>query len=501
MALMALQVRFFAHAQVLEQLGRLQPRTVVVACAAGYALWSWIRSLLRPRFPQVRGWPFLGILPYINGGKDILTFVEKCADEIGQDGVFEYELVGERTVVCCNWETAKPILDARPYKVTRTAMFKRIKKEIQGVFVAEGAMWRRHRQLIAPAFHQRALQNYMPSVKLSVTKFVDYLVESSGQMVNMSQLLPVLSSCVLIAAMSGSHIDSFQSVASLPIVAQVPKVFAAAVLRMFAPVPYWELPFVGRLCPHVEVFERFRQLTVELIDKSLGPTEAENGKTLLAKLAEAHEGDKLTRMELVGAVQTLFAAGIDTTALTLAWAFYELSKNATLQEEVAKEAASVLLEGGDAIAQSEKLSLCTAVWNETLRLHNVAQWLVLTLQVDMEVHGKKLRAGQEVAVLTRYIAQHSDEMKALGDDIYTWNPKRWIDAKGGLKKVPMLDLMFGHGSRFCVGKNLANLEGVMTIAEVCRRIKFDPCTYAVKEVHNFTTAPEPDITVCIHARQ
>mmetsp|Transcript_41783 Transcript_41783/g.97927 ORF Transcript_41783/g.97927 Transcript_41783/m.97927 type:complete len:498 (-) Transcript_41783:166-1659(-) len=491
------QGRLIALAQ--EQLAQIRPRTVLIACAAGYALWSWIRSLCRPRFRQVKGWPFLGILPYINGGKDFVTFVEKCASEIGQDGVFEFQLAGERTVVFCNWEAAKPIFDARPYKVTRGAKFERVKKEVDGVFFAEGAMWRRHRQLVAPAFHQKALQNYVPSVKLSVTKFVDYLVEASGQTVNMSELLPRMTSCVLIAALSGSNIESFQSVASLPLVEQIPKTFAALVLRMFAPFPYWKIPLVGKLCPHVKDLERFKELTSDLIDKSL--KEAENGKTLLAKLADAHEGDKLTREELVGAVQTLFAAGTDTTALTLAWAFYELSRDIALQEELAKEASTILSEGGDAMAQSQKLVLCTAVWNETLRLHAVGAFLLFTLQVDMEVQGKKLEAGQDVVVAIRYIAQHSEEMLALGDDVCTWNPKRWIDAQGGLKRVPMLDLMFGHGSRYCVGKSLATLEGVMTIAEVSRRIKLDPCTYAVKEVNNFTAAPEPDITVCIHARK
>jgi cytochrome P450 len=70
--------------------------------------------------------------------------------------------------------------------------------------------------------------------------------------------------------------------------------------------------------------------------------------------------------------QTMILAGSDTTATTLAFALYELSRNPTLLEACRAEAQAVLGGRDPAGVPAEvfqgQLPLITGVANETLRL-------------------------------------------------------------------------------------------------------------------------------------
>mmetsp|Transcript_9813 Transcript_9813/g.17754 ORF Transcript_9813/g.17754 Transcript_9813/m.17754 type:complete len:504 (+) Transcript_9813:81-1592(+) len=483
-----------------------QRRVLLAACATGYVVWKCIRGALRKRrFPKVKGWPLLGVLPYIKGGKAMVTCAEQWAAEIGsQEGAFEVNIAGKEFVFVCSWDVAKPVFDARPYKVGRTVLFRRLADEVNGVFMAEGSKWRRHRQLVAPAFHSRAMQNYVPAVKTIVAKFVQNLADLAGEpgtpKVNLSQLCPRLTSSILISTLSGEMVEAFTdaSLAHAPLVSQVDKFFTAIMARMYAPVEYWKLPGIGAWFPHCKEITRMNALIADLIERTMA--KGLSGTTLLDKLTEAHEGDKLSKDELIGNVGTLFAAGTDTTASTLVWAFYELSMQPELQEELAREARAVLPQGLNTMEQLEQLTLAKAVWWESMRLHTPAPFMAFTLNVEVEVAGRLLPPGTNVSMLNRYMINNSEEMRALGSDLDVWRPKRWLDGAGGLKKVAMADLFFGHGARTCVGKMLAILEGVCTIAEVCRHFRIAKCAYAVHEVQNFTSTAEPDVVLSMEPR-
>ena len=124
----------------------------ISAGIAGVALllYKTLKAAPVQRFKMAKGVPFLGILLEMEGGKKYLQTFERLADEIGDEGVFEATLLGERQVVVCTCEEVKKVMELRPSKLRRDVHLDNIKDIFNRVFNAEGADWKRHRRLTAP---------------------------------------------------------------------------------------------------------------------------------------------------------------------------------------------------------------------------------------------------------------------------------------------------------------------------------------------------------------
>ena len=468
---------------------------ITTACVTSAVLVyrCWRDASRMPQFKKAKGVPFFGILFQIAGGLQIVRVLEDWASKIGDEGVFEVTLVGQRSLVVCNWEQAKKVLEPRPSKVRRTKDFESFKEMVDGLFLAEGAQWKRHRQLLGPAFHPKMIPNYLPLACSVVDMLGAHLSTSAGGKLNISKLMQRTTSSILVKVLTGNDIFSSDFLPHL--LNQLDSIGEIAIARVVCPVPYWKIPLLRSILPSNKTVERMNQMFAEIIDKAGADPE---GKTLLSKMVEAHDGDKLSHQELLGNVGTLLIAGTDTTSITVSWACYELSHRPDLQASIAAEVERVAPRGVSTAEQVEELKLARAVWNETLRIHSPGPYLILTTLTDLELAGKTVPAGTNIFCLDRYCSRHSDKTKEiLGEDLDAWRPERWFDKSKNLQKFAPLDTLgsFGYGSRSCLGKHLADLEGTLLISEVCRRIKMAPCEHKIYEVTEFTTHPDQDIVL------
>merc|ERR1712032_174831 len=131
---------------------------------------------------------------------------------------------------------------------------------------------------------------------------------------------------------------------------------------------------------------------------------------------------------------------------------------------LAAEVASKAGEGVTSIQHLHELHLVRAVWAETLRLHSVTPMLLLHNVEEMRLAGRMLPAGTEIIVLSRYVENSMPDIQALGSDLKEFRPERWL--QDGVFKQSRDSLAFGNGSRACLGKRLADLEGQLAIAEI-----------------------------------
>lgn len=66
----------------------------------------------------------------------------------------------------------------------------------------------------------------------------------------------------------------------------------------------------------------------------------------------------------------------------------------------------------------------------------------------------------------RHVLHTAPEVKSkLGEDLHVFRPSRWIGPEGLVKCPPFDSLPFGNGARLCLGKQLADYEGRLVIAE------------------------------------
>jgi cytochrome P450 len=155
---------------------------------------------------------------------------------------------------------------------------------------------------------------------------------------------------------------------------------------------------------------------------------AQPGDDLLSVLLHASdEGEALGEEELIGFCALLVMAGTETTTNSLGNALLLLERRRDLRAQLLARRRIP----GSAI-------------DEVLRFESPVQGLTRVLAADVELHGRRLCAGERVHLL--FASANRDERVFA-------EPER-VD----LTREPNPHLAFGFGIHFCLGASLARLE-------------------------------------------
>jgi cytochrome P450 len=121
-------------------------------------------------------------------------------------------------------------------------------------------------------------------------------------------------------------------------------------------------------------------------------------------------------------------AGIETTALTLGWTLYLVSRRPEVADKIRREADEVYGTRSPTAADMERLSNTRSVMLEALRLYPPAWALIRTAVADDEIAGHKIKAGDRI-VLCPYVIHHDAK---YWEDPEEFRPERFEPGRGGL---------------------------------------------------------------------
>jgi cytochrome P450 len=111
------------------------------------------------------------------------------------------------------------------------------------------------------------------------------------------------------------------------------------------------------------------------------------------------------------------------------------------------------------------LELVRACFDEAARLQGGLVFNPKRAVVDDEIGGYRIPAG--ATVLHSNIALQRDP-RFWGEDAERFRPDRWLE--GGIDNAAFQN--FGRGPRMCMGKRMAYIEAVLTIATAFQRYTF-----------------------------
>ncbi|CAO3693849.1 unnamed protein product [Rhizopus stolonifer] len=228
---------------------------------------------------------------------------------------------------------------------------------------------------------------------------------------------------------------------------------------------------------NLHVIDSFAQ---EVIDKRRQEIDAgmEVKKDLLGRfMAASNEtGEKLGDKELRDAVLNFIIAGRDTTAQALSWLFYSISLQPRIEKKMLQEINQHITDNleQDSSALYEAINnmpYIHAVFYETLRLFpSVPSNQKYALNDDIWPDGTHVKAGTYIS-WSPYAQGRAE--KVWGDDAKQFNPERWIDEQGKLKRESAGKWPAFHaGPRICLGQNLATLEALVCVIMLLRRYSF-----------------------------
>jgi cytochrome P450 family 135 len=154
---------------------------------------------------------------------------------------------------------------------------------------------------------------------------------------------------------------------------------------------------------------------------------------------------------------TLLAAGHETTATALAWAFDLLFRAPEKLERLRAE-----------ISADNGREYLDAVIEETLRVRPVVPFIGRELRDPAELGGYELPAGT-VVMPAIYLAHTRADVYP---DPYEFRPERFLeDAPDTFAWVP-----FGGGTRRCIGAAFAEFEMRIVLSTILRRATLRPAS-------------------------
>jgi cytochrome P450 len=228
--------------------------------------------------------------------------------------------------------------------------------------------------------------------------------------------------------------------------------------RVLMPTPLLRLPILGNRAYRRAITDLRATLTPLL---AAHRTEDVDRSDLLSALIGTRAGDGLSDTEICDQIVAFFLAGTESTAATLAWAWYLLDRHPRVAEQLHAEVDTVL--GGRPAAYDDlpDLQVTGRIVTETLRLRPTSWFVTRVAGADTTLGGHPLKAGT-IMVYSPYLIHHRADRYP---DPERFDPDRWIPAT---KSPPPRDAMFpfGDGARKCIGDTFAVTEMTLALATI-----------------------------------
>ncbi|KAH7686792.1 Geraniol 8-hydroxylase protein [Dioscorea alata] len=227
----------------------------------------------------------------------------------------------------------------------------------------------------------------------------------------------------------------------------------------------------GRRRSMTAYFKRLHAIFDENIDRRLsGSCVAKHDDLLDALLHEGGSSTSIDRCTIKSLFSDLFAAGSDTSSITVEWAMAELIRNPRVMARARAEIATVI-EPDKVVVESdiEKLHYLRAVVKETLRLHPPLPFL-LPRETESRIALDQYMIPEGVRVVVN--------MWAIGRDETVWpepnefRPERFFEEEIDFKGRDFKLSPFGAGRRICPGIPLASRMVHLVLASLLQRFEW-----------------------------
>ena len=339
------------------------------------------------------------------------------------------------------------------------------------VFVTNGETWKRQRRIIDPAFEGGRLREVFPAMRAAALDGIARLdAKVGGEPVEMEEETSFLAADVI-----------FRTLFSIPITDAV----AGAVFRefrdfqrtqpllnlaSFVRLPVW-MPRLHRRKTRLTA-RNIRRLLTDLTDARARAIQAgtapDDLATKIMTTADPKTGQTFMAAEMVDQVAIFFLAGHETSASALAWALYLLAMHPEIQARVAAETAEVLGERPPEFSDISRLSFTRDVFREALRLYPPVPMMVRTATCPERFRDRDVPVGSHIVLSPWHLHRH----ERLWDNPDGFDPDRWKTENGKTCQRSAY-IPFSAGPRVCTGAGFALIEGVLMLAMLVRRFRFD----------------------------
>ncbi|HEV3272739.1 MAG TPA: cytochrome P450 [Candidatus Methylacidiphilales bacterium] len=427
--------------------------------------------------PSPREIPFVGSVHRRFGGP--LDFFRDLKEKFGDAARFT--LFNERFILFSDPALVNEVL------VTRQNSFRK-GKALEGarvflgnsLLVSEGEEHTRQRRLIQPAFHRGRIAGYARIMADKARRWTDAQRADAG--IDLAVEMNRLTLAVVAATLFGSDVD-----AEAGDIAGSLTVIIENFNRML--LPFWGL--LRRLPTPANLRLYRAQKTLDATIYRLISQRRKEGRDrgdLLSMLLAAEDAEnpqkRLTDTEVRDQAMTLFLAGHETTANALAWTWHLLSRHEPVRAKMKAEIDAVLgPDSSPGLDDAARLPYTTAVFSESMRLFPPV-WVVGRRALEDVTIGDYEVPRRTIVIASQYIIHRDERYWPRADQFL---PERWLDGEAQAARPKFAYFPFGGGGRICIGDAFAWTEGVLILAVMARRWRFEAAPEQVVELNPTVT--------------
>jgi cytochrome P450 len=338
------------------------------------------------------------------------------------------------------------------------AMFDKFRPYLgNGLILSNGAFHLRQRRLIQPAFHRERISRYADAMAGAAADLVRSWRE--GEVRQIDEDMQGLAVQIVGETLFSTELGK-RAIAEAR--RSIPVVIKQGMIRALSPGFVEKLPIPGNK-QFDESIARMKAVTLEVIAEWRAAGVDHGDLLSMLLMAQDEDGEGMTDQQVYDEVLTLLTAGIETTALALAWVFHEIARHPQVESRLHEEIDSVLSGRMVTFPDVARLTYTHQVVNEVLRMYPI--WILMRrANAEVTLGGVRISPGEEVTISPHSL--HFDSR--FHSEPQRFDPDRW--APEHAKKVPRgAFIPFGGGVRQCMGNVFAMTEIVIAVATVAAR--------------------------------
>lgn len=347
------------------------------------------------------------------------------------------------------------------------------------VFALDGADHRLRRKLLTPPFHGKSIKNYEKIFEEETLRESANWPEGQA-FPTLEPMMRITLNAILRAVFGadGEQLDELRRI--------IPPWVTLGSRLAVVPTPTRDF---GRFSPWGRLAEYRRQyndVIGRLIEHVRADPNLDSRDDVLALLLRStyDDGSEMSRSEIGDELLTLLAAGHETTASTLGWAFERVVRHPRVLARLVDEAAT----------DDNEYRQATIL--EVQRARTVIDFAGRHVHAPtFQLGGWVIPRGTSIVVAIAQLHNRAEDFAAPD----RFDPQRYI----GTRPPSFAFVPFGGGTRRCVGAVFANVEMDMVLRTVLRHFVIDTTTAPDEKVHSRGVAftPKDGGRIIVHRRE
>ena len=365
-----------------------------------------------------------------------------------------------------------------------------------GLFISDGETWRKRRRIVAPIVHVSRLPEFAPVMAETAAEMRDRWARLQPPSIDALAEMAHLTAEIICRTIFGRQlgrdhaheiVDGFSDYQRV-----IDQIDLVSLLGLPDWFPRWYSPAIRRSVARIHG-------VLDGIIASYRARVPSDEVSVIGRLLDARDidtGEPLDAEALRNEAAVLFMAGHETTANTLAWAWYLLSQAPDVEARLHAELDQVLGGRQATIADLPRLVFARAIIEETLRLYPPVPILPREALREETYQDTRIPKGSLVLVVPWLLHRH----RKLWDKPDHFIPDRFMPGNAAPSKFAYIP--FSIGPRICAGMSFGQQEALLCLATLAQsfRLRLEPGR-EIKPVCRLTLRPEGGLQMRIEARE